>query len=227
MPKERLKFTGPKELTFEEADILYDIVIDKKPIKVVEFPTFGGLSTLYIAEALKDLQGGTIYSFDYYDRGIEPRAIEVLNDNQISEYTGLIKVDDLKDLIGQLKSTVGNADIVFFDSLHSDLDKVFKGIWDNLQEGSTIILHDVECEVTDEMKTPSVFKNIVSKLEHNEFKILTTFDSSNNKNSFGIFTVPKNKDLKIKKTKAIKTTNTASKRLKKAAKKVQKEQGTE
>ena len=235
MPKERLRFGGPSELTTEEADIIYDIVIDKEPIKVVEFPTFGGKATLYIAEALRDLNGGQVYSFDYVDRGIEPDAQEWINGHHVSDYVGLIKVDDLDDLIAKLKSTLRNTNLLFLDSLHVDIEKVWEAVEPSLSDNITLVFHDVECEPSEEMKTPAFFKKLASSVGFGDYRIYTTKDNAENKNSIGVIDYKKVVEEIVAETliadeavpvitkfEASKETKAVKKRRKKATKKVQK-----
>jgi len=234
MAKDRLRFRGPSELTVDEAGILYDLVEEHKPVKVVEFPTFGGLTTLYIAEALRELGGGIVYSFDYIERNIEPDAQDVLDGSHVGDNVALIKVDDLEDLTAQLKATLPNTDFLFLDSLHADLDKVFKDIWNDLKEGSHVVLHDVECEDSKEMKTPGIFRNIAADLGIDEFRVYTTLDGGGNKNSFGIFTVKKKEvntrepvsnkivDKTVEKVEVVEVPKAIPKKVKRTAKKPQK-----
>lgn len=46
---------------------IYDQVIKNKPLKVVEFGTLNGYSSLYIGMALKKLGRGLLFTYDLYD----------------------------------------------------------------------------------------------------------------------------------------------------------------
>lgn len=183
-------FGGPKSITTDEADILYNIVKKYRPKKVVEIGTEAGFATLYIAEALKDLNqeterlylGSSVYSFDVYrEDPIEPEAIITMRAYGLEDITKFIVSQDFNGLIDDLNMCVKDADLVFVDGFHDQVDKIAKNVLSNLKEGAVIVMHDVECEPAPLMKNPDVFKKLDGKKS-----IITTNDDAGNNNSFGI-----------------------------------------
>lgn len=67
-----MKYTNPQlESSYRENDIgrtLYELVLDLKPRKIVEFGVLNGYSTVAMAMALDKLGRGTIHAYDLWEK---------------------------------------------------------------------------------------------------------------------------------------------------------------
>ena len=67
-----MKYANPDiESSYRENDIgqtLYDLVLDLKPKKIIEFGVLGGYSTVAMAMALDKLGRGTIHAYDLWEK---------------------------------------------------------------------------------------------------------------------------------------------------------------
>lgn len=77
---------------------IYDTIIEKKPKVVVEFGVLNGFSTVCIAQALRDLGSGKLYSYDLwekypYKRGNKEIVSSNLEKYNLTEYVELCDGD--------------------------------------------------------------------------------------------------------------------------------------
>lgn len=73
----------------------YDLVMELKPMIIVEFGTMCGYSTIAMAQALQDLkEGGRIYSFDIWDNRVhKDMAIKNLKDYGVADQVEMLELD--------------------------------------------------------------------------------------------------------------------------------------
>ncbi len=96
---------------------IYDIVIELKPKKVVEFGILHGYSTFCIAQALRDLdEGGTLLSYDLFDEfeyrhGTRKEAEQLVKKHNLEKF---VKIEH-----GDFYKWVSEPDE--FDLLHIDI----------------------------------------------------------------------------------------------------------
>jgi len=75
---------------------IYNIVMEKKPKVVVEFGVLNGFSTVCIAQALRDLGGGKLYSYDLWEKYPYKRGNKEIVASNL-EYYNLTKYVELCD----------------------------------------------------------------------------------------------------------------------------------
>ena len=89
------------ESSYRDNDLgktLYDIVMEKKPKKIIEFGTLNGYSAVCMALALRDLKQGHIVSYDLWDeykfkKGNRAEVQETINKLGLSEFITLKQGD--------------------------------------------------------------------------------------------------------------------------------------
>ena len=91
-------FRSPKFITHEEAVILQDLVVQYKPLKVLELGTVGGFATIYMGLALKKLGIGSVTTIDFADRNSNPSPEENFTKNGLNGWIDIIKLQDNKQL---------------------------------------------------------------------------------------------------------------------------------
>ncbi len=75
---------------------IYDVIMDKKPKIVVEFGVLNGFSTVCIAQALRDLGGGKLYSYDLWENYPYKRGNKQIVSENLEKY-GLTEFVELCD----------------------------------------------------------------------------------------------------------------------------------
>ena len=141
---------------------LYEVVMDLKPKKIVEFGVLYGYSTISMAEALKALNQGKIFAYDLWDDfSGEHTTIDVaqknINDYQVAELVTLGK-KDLADWLLEPEPF----DLVHIDVLNTGdtIVAAYKGLEEMLKKGSAILFEGgtLERDLVDWMikghKTP-------------------------------------------------------------------------
>ena len=141
---------------------LYDLIIKHKPLKVVEFGSLYGYSTIAMAMALKDLGKGKITSYDIWDKYQYKHTTISVAEQNVYDYgvSGYVEFKDL-DYWKWLESPAE------FDFLHLDISNTGEIIFNTyskltkyIQKGSILafeggsILRDKEEWMVKYQKTP-------------------------------------------------------------------------
>lgn len=126
-----MKYSNPKVASsyriHDLGRVLYDIVLELKPKKIVEFGTLHGYSAIAMAMALHKLKDGHIISYDlwdkyeYYDKNHHGSKGQVQDDIDKYKLTEYITLAD-----GDFKNCIAEP----FDLLHVDINNDGKVIQD-------------------------------------------------------------------------------------------------
>lgn len=120
---------------------LYDLVLELKPRKIIEFGALNGYSTVAMAMALDELKQGSIKVYDLWEKyphkkGNKEAVIGALDDYQLRKYVTLADRDFYNWLSRPSK----------FDLLHVDIsndgdviEKLQKAIQNHIDWGATVI----------------------------------------------------------------------------------------
>lgn len=133
--------TNRDELALDppEGEILYDLVIEKKPKVALEIGTHRGVSTTYIASALKEIGSGHLHTTDPVDYGQERDF-----DNELRDFvTFYYKMG--KDM------EINGIDFAFIDGFHTNDDVLpeIKNLLPLLNKGAVVVFHDAQDEPTN------------------------------------------------------------------------------
>jgi predicted O-methyltransferase YrrM len=140
-----MKYINPDiESSFQKNDLgrtLYDLVLEKKPKKIVEWGVLYGYSTVAMAMALDELGEGHITGYDLFeDYAFKHSTLEQTQANidryGVSKYVTLAK--------GDFKEWIKNPEP--FDLLHVDISnhgdtvtQLYEGIKDRVKAGAIVI----------------------------------------------------------------------------------------
>ena len=80
---EIVKFRGPNRITPEEAQIIYDLVLEEEPIKVLEIGTYAGYATIWIAKALQKIDESLVMTSVGNYTSLEPQPEQNLDNNLV------------------------------------------------------------------------------------------------------------------------------------------------
>ena len=118
----------------EEAEFLYGLVKMIKPLEILETGTYKGVSSAYMAQALKENRKGRLTTLEY-----EPTHFNEAND--LFNILGL-KVNSL--LISSLEfKTEVQYDFIFLDTEPNIRFAEFIKFWPSLKPGGFIGIHDL------------------------------------------------------------------------------------
>src|SRR4051794_8267000 len=120
---------GIPHMTPEQGRAVYDHVVRTKPQQVLEIGTANGVSTSYIAAALKLNGTGRITTVDRVDAAYEPGPYDTLRRVGLGDLVDLVRIADssytwyLKDVVRSQSDAEGNCralyDFVFLDGAHN------------------------------------------------------------------------------------------------------------
>jgi predicted O-methyltransferase YrrM len=178
------EFRGSALVTEEEARILHDIVSENKPKKLVELGTFGGYATTYLAHAVEQNHNeGKFVSVDF-KRDLSPSAeVSLMIADHLKNVT-LISKETNDGVLAEFYRESEDADVIFVDDFHAELDSVWSKLKGVVKDGCVIIFHDVNCETNNEMKVGDVFSSI-----DGEKQIHNTVDPNGFDNGIGVVKV--------------------------------------
>ena len=140
---------------------LYKLIVNNDLKKVLEFGTGIGKSALYIASALKDIQG-KLYTYDKNQEFLELAEYN-LEKNNLKEF---VEFNNL-DLAGidWSKFYNNNYDLIFIDTKKSLYKIIFVNALQHLNDNGFIIIDDVFIDKTKQVRK-SVVNEIVSFREY-------------------------------------------------------------
>jgi len=155
---------------------LYFLIREMKPEIVIETGVHRGVSSLFILQAMKDNNKGTLYSIDLplaqYERDtgeldssvLPPEKVGVCVNKELRKRWNLILGDSKKEL-PKLISSIKSLDIFLHDSKHTYEHMLweFETIWPVLKENGILISDDIHCS--------SVFDDFVNKVGKRNIKL--------------------------------------------------------
>lgn len=111
---------------------LYDLVLEKKPKKILEFGALYGYSTIAMAMALRDLGQGEIFSYDIWDKYAYKHTTLNTAALNVAQYglSSFVKFQD-QDFWKWLKDNKEDFDMIHLD-ISNDGD-IIKQTYENLQ----------------------------------------------------------------------------------------------
>ena len=132
----------PHHGKYEWIPLLYDIVKNFKPKKIIEFGPGRGQTTITMALALKENGNGKIYSYDIWDDEYWGDIEKCKNSFKDWEVENLIKLEnfDFYDWI-KLPAEERRFDVLYFD-INNNGDKLldlYENVKDNIDNGSIIL----------------------------------------------------------------------------------------
>ena|GEM_PF-6341551 len=126
--------TGGVEV--EVGEFLYSFVKMIKPARILETGTHHGISSLYMAQALKENKKGHLTTLEIFDENIE-RSRRLWKEAGVSDVVTCVKEDSLK------YGSKGPWDVLFLDSEpHLRFDEVVR-YYPHLSAGGFIFIHDL------------------------------------------------------------------------------------
>jgi len=140
-----MRYTNPDIGSFYRSDnlgkIYYDIVLQYKPKKIIEFGTFNGYTAVAMALALDELKAGRILSYDLFeDYPYRHPTLENTKRNisksGVSQYIELGK----KDIYEWLKNPE-DFDLLYVDASNTGetIEKTYEALKPRVQKGSIVI----------------------------------------------------------------------------------------
>ncbi len=178
-------FKGSRLSTHTEGEILYNLVKENNCKNIVEIGTYAGFNTLYLAYAARET-GAEIITLDYY-RDLLPSVYDNLKDNNIHDVTVKTSPNIIEYLDNHL-DILKNADFILIDECLS-IDKLYI-LWNiikkNVAGKCTIVIHDVQCAVTDEMQSKALFESWQRTYDEKSVKLIETNDDGGFPNGFGV-----------------------------------------
>lgn len=114
--------------------LLYTLVRTAKAKNIVEFGTSFGVSTIYLAAALRDNGGGRVITTEYHQEKVD-RAKKNLMDAGLIEYVEFRVGDALETLKSNLPAEI---DMIFLDGPKDLYLPVLQILEKNLRSGGTI-----------------------------------------------------------------------------------------
>ena len=190
-----IEFRDGMNITYEEANILFDNIVKFKPTTVLEMGRYTGLSTVYICKALEEVERETTFFSLDFKSSENDRAEKMLSKNKIDNVL-LENFDDYKELKERAKKIAKEAEFVYIDACHGDIHDLWKAIETSLPKICIAIFHDALCEETETMKVGSLIKKISKKYAT---ETIETSDSAGNLNGFCMVFVEKKSKAKPKK----------------------------
>ena len=136
--------TTAKAVKTFEAQCVYSIVKYLKATEILEVGTGLGFSTLYLAQAIHELEGRTLHSVDLLDTSIKRAQVLFQKTNNLKA------LEKVKFHLGAseqvLPSFTSNLDFALIDGSHAykDVKSDFLKLYPKVKKGGAIALHDVQ-----------------------------------------------------------------------------------
>ncbi|WP_439626740.1 O-methyltransferase [Shinella sp.] len=124
----------------ETGELLYMLVRATGARTVVEFGTSFGISSLYIAAALRDNGGGRLVSSEF-EPGKIARAQQNLEDGGLADLVEIRAGDAMETLAGDLPETI---DLLLLDGAKALYADIFDLVEPRLRSGGLIVADDAE-----------------------------------------------------------------------------------
>jgi predicted O-methyltransferase YrrM len=101
---------APLAIARDVGELLHLLTVSHRPTSVLEFGTSHGISTIYLAAALRDLQSGSIITTE-----IDPDKAQIAEDNLLR--AGLADLVDIRvgDALQTLEDAPARVDLLFLD----------------------------------------------------------------------------------------------------------------
>ena len=132
----------PHHGKYEWIPLLYDIVKNFKPKKIIEFGPGRGQTTITMALALKENRNGKIYSYDIWDDEYWGDIEKCVEDFKEWKVDDLIEIDNF-NFYDWIKLPVDERrfDILYFD-INNNGDKLldlYKNVKEDINNGSIVL----------------------------------------------------------------------------------------
>jgi len=190
-----IEFRNGKNITDEEAHILFDSIMKFKPTTVLEIGRYTGLSTAYICKALENFdEETTFFSLDF-ENAESGNIGRVLETNKINNVL-LENFDYYKELKERAKKIVKESDFVYIDGCHEEVHDLWRTIEPSLPNVCIVMFHDALCEDSETMKVKSLITKISKKYST---EIIKTSDNEESPNGYCIVFIEKKSKAKPKK----------------------------
>jgi len=132
----------------ETGYFLHSLIRLTKPDVVVEIGTYKGVSSLWMARALKENNKGHLYTIDIYEHSSpeEPRGL--LKGAELLDFVSLIDAPSVPNGLKICRQMQLSVDILFIDGDHriEPCAADFLGFWKIVKKGGLILLHDTNLE---------------------------------------------------------------------------------
>ena len=179
---EMKSFKGNNRITFQEGEILYNMVLRRKPSSILEIGTYSAYATIFLAKALKELdERNVIYSVGN-PTDLSPPAEANMTSNDVRN-AHIIRVPNILE---KIKEYIPEVQLIFVDDCHNETDIVWQSIKELAEPGTVVIFHDALCPETEDMKVQSVITEIQ---EQQEVLLIETQDDVGNLNGFAMIEV--------------------------------------
>ncbi|MDY7081616.1 MAG: class I SAM-dependent methyltransferase [Halobacteria archaeon] len=142
----RIAEGNPEKITSRPIDaLLYSVVRATNPERCLELGAFEGTTTLYIAQGLKDNEGGKLTSIEMNESNARG-ARQHLEDAEVDDYAEII-VGDSREIVPDLE---GNFDLIFIDTSPNQYEEDYENATGLLAEGGILGIDDA-LEGNDEL----------------------------------------------------------------------------
>jgi predicted O-methyltransferase YrrM len=136
--------TTAKAVKTFEAQCVYSIVKHLKATEILEVGTGLGFSTLYLAQAIHELEGRTLHSIDLLDISIKRAQVLFQKTNNLKALEKVKFHSGASEEV--LPSFENNLDFALIDGSHSyeDVKSDFLKLYPKVKKGGAIAFHDVQ-----------------------------------------------------------------------------------
>jgi len=149
------------------AEFLRDLIVKNKVKNILEIGSSAGYSTIWMADAVKDL-GGHVYTTELSTPRSE-LARTHFKESGLEDYITLFKGDAKEVLVNW---SYGEMDLIFIDALKSDYLKYYRLAFQLVKKGGIIVADDVG-KFKDKVKD---FLDFVKKDDRVDFEYIDLDD---------------------------------------------------
>jgi len=128
----------PMGVDKEGGAFLYSLVRKKRAKTVIEFGTSMGISTIYLAAAVRDNGGGIVYTTELSKKKVSV-AKKYIQECGLSDYVHFLQGDALQTL----KNVDEVADLIFLDVWKEMYLSVLRLLEKNMHSNTTIVADDI------------------------------------------------------------------------------------
>lgn len=154
------------EMTKTECEFLYNLILEKKPKKILEIGVSSGASSHLILNALGELsQDSTLYSVDistcyYKDKSKSVGFLVSELNGSVPENWNLLCSGTSATFIEKISSGI---DFVFLDAAHGIPGEVldFLTVYPYCNDNVTFVLHDINIQFVQQAKTLSIAPKVL------------------------------------------------------------------